>query len=410
MFRLLQWFRVPLAACLAAAWLVPALAATSSQTIRLPATGPTRPAPMQDTGFLNRQLIFAGVVHRFQVYVPEEWRRNDNRKWPIVLFLHGRGERGTEGMWQTQIGLPEAVRDHPERWPFIIVMPQCPLGSFWTDNDHLAMAMEALDQETQEFHGDPDRTYLSGISMGGYGAWELARNYPHRWAAIAIASGGIFWSYEPQRWQRAATLPTEYARAVGHTPIWLFHGTDDPVVVSRQDELMYEAFKSAGGHVRLWLYQGLKHDCWTRAYREPELPHWLLEHRLPPTPILKPGQTAPPPQEPPSLAERLVIPLHPPAVKLTPAQIENLVGEYFDSNGLVALTITWQNDRLYAKDRVGQVSDLAAASPTELFYPEGSSLTHLAAERDNEGRIIAIVLHDDRHEERWDKRRATARR
>jgi predicted esterase len=378
--------------------LIPVSAAASSQTIHLPA-GPARATPIQDTGFLNRQLVYAGVVHRYQVYVPEEWRRNDNRKWPIILFLHGRGERGSEGMWQTQVGLPEAVRDHPERWPFIIVMPQCPLGSFWTDNDHLAMAMEALDQETQEFHGDPDRTYLSGISMGGYGAWELARDYPHRWAAIAIASGGIFWSYEPQRWLRAATLPTEYARAVGHTPIWLFHGTDDPVVAPRQDELLYEAFKSTGGHIRLWLYQGLKHDTWTRAYREPELPRWLLEHRLPSTP-----------QEPPSFAERLLIPLHPPAVKLTTAQIENLVGEYFDSNGLVALTITWQNDRLYAKDRVGQVSDLAAASPTELFYPEGSSLTHLVAERDTEGRITAIVLHDDRHEERWDKRRSTARR
>jgi len=399
MLRSLHWIRVALAACLAAACLIPVSAAASSQTIHLPGAGPARATPVQDTGFLNRQLVFAGVVHRYQVYVPEEWRRNDNRKWPIILFLHGRGERGSEGMWQTQVGLPEAVRDHPERWPFIIVMPQCPLGSFWTDNDHLSMAMEALDQETQEFHGDPDRTYLSGISMGGYGAWELARDYPHRWAAIAIASGGIFWSYEPQRWQRAATLPTEYARAVGHTPIWLFHGTDDPVVVSRQDELMYEAFKSAGGHIRLWLYQGLKHDTWTRAYREPELPRWLLDHRLPPTP-----------QEPPSFAERLLIPLHPPAVKLTTSQIDNLVGEYFDTNGLVALTITWQNERLYAKDRVGQVSDLAAASPTELFYPEGSSLTHLVAERDNEGRITAIVLRDDRHEERWDKRRSTARR
>jgi hypothetical protein len=162
---------------------------------------------------------------------------------------------------------------------------------------------------------------------------------------------------------------------------------------------MYEAFKTAGGHIRLWLYQGLKHDSWTRAYREPDLPRWLLEHRLPT-----------PPQEPPSLAERLVIPLHPPAVKLSPAQIENLVGEYFDSNGLVALTVIWQNEHLYAKDRVGQVSDLEAASPTELFYPEGSSLTHLVAERDGEGHITAIVLHDDRHEERWEKRRSTARR
>ncbi len=177
--------------------------------------------------------------YRYQVYVPEEWRRDDHKLWPVILFLHGRGERGSEGMWQTQIGLPQAIRDHPERWPFIVVMPQCAIDRYWTDHDMLAMAMSTLDQETEEFHGDPSRTYLSGLSMGGYGAWELARQYPTRWAAIAIAAGGMFWSYAPERWQQASTLPGEYAQAVGHTPIWLFHGAEDNVVAPRQDELLY---------------------------------------------------------------------------------------------------------------------------------------------------------------------------
>ena len=149
-------------------------------------------------------------------------------------------------MWQTQIGLPEAVRDHPERWPFVIVMPQCPQGHFWTDPGSQELAMAALDRETAEFHGDPERTYLTGLSLGGYGAWELARLYPHRWAAVAIAAGGIFWSYAPERWKQSSTLPAEYAHALGRTPVWLFHGTDDPVVAPRQSELMYEAFKAAG--------------------------------------------------------------------------------------------------------------------------------------------------------------------
>ena len=142
----------------------------------------------QETGFLNRRIELHGVSYRYQVYLPEEWRRDDHKLWPVILFLHGRGERGSEGMWQTQIGLPQAVRDHPERWPFVIVMPQCPLPSYWTDPEMLAMAMAALDQETAEFHGDPERTYLTGLSLGGYGAWELARLYPQRWAAIAIAA------------------------------------------------------------------------------------------------------------------------------------------------------------------------------------------------------------------------------
>ena len=80
----------------------------------------------QETGFLNRTIELHGVPTTSRSICPEEWRRDDHKQWPIILFLHGRGERGSEGMWQTQIGLPSEVRDHPERWPFIIVMPQCP--------------------------------------------------------------------------------------------------------------------------------------------------------------------------------------------------------------------------------------------------------------------------------------------
>jgi len=364
--------------------------------------------PPQETGFLNRSIQLHGFTYRFQVYLPEEWRRDDSRLWPVILFLHGRGERGSEGMWQTQIGLPEAVRDHPERWPFVIVMPQCPQGHYWTDTNSEELAMTALDREAAEFHGDPERTYLTGISLGGYGAWELARLHPHRWAAVAIAASGVFWSYAPDRWKQSSTLPAEYARALGRTPVWLFHGTDDYVVLPRQSELMYEAFKTLGGHIRLWIYQGLKHDCWTRAYREPELPRWMLEHRLESESQATPGHREAKEPEPPALAERLVIPLHPPAIRLTPAQVDNLVGEYLESNGYPALTLFYQGERLYGRDRYGQLEELAAASPFELFYPAGSSITRLIAQRDAEGRIVAIVLRDDRHEERWEKRRETA--
>ena len=275
MFRFLRY----LLSCALATWLIACGALPGHAQAFLGKAHPTRTEPQQETGFLNRRLQLHGVTYRYQVYLPEDWRRDDRKAWPVILFLHGRGERGSEGMWQTQIGLPQAVRDHPERWPFVIVMPQCPLANFWTDQEMLAMAMIALDMETSEFHGDPEHTYLTGLSMGGYGAWELARRHPDRWAAVAIAASGVFWSYAPDRWHEAATLPSGYAHALGRTPVWMFHGSDDNVVIPRQSELLYEAFKSAGGHVRLWIYQGLKHDCWTRAYNKPELPHWLLMHR-----------------------------------------------------------------------------------------------------------------------------------
>ncbi len=139
--------------------------------------------PPQETGFLNRSIQLQGVTYKFQVYLPEDYRRPETEKepkkgqtkeadraWPVILFLHGRGERGSEGMWQTQIGLPQQLRDHPERWPFIVVIPQCPWRHFWTDPEMLQLAMSSLDQEQREFHTDPDRIYLAGLSLGGYGA------------------------------------------------------------------------------------------------------------------------------------------------------------------------------------------------------------------------------------------------
>jgi len=390
MFGFLRTF----AACAA---LVPALApgvadASSSAKTR----HHIQQAP-QETGFLNRRVEVAGVTYKFQVYLPEEYRHDDGRLWPVILFLHGRGERGSEGMWQTQIGLPLEVRDHPERWPFIIVMPQCPIPAHWTDPPIMAMAMAALDQEAAELHGDPDRTYLTGLSLGGYGAWELAKDYPHRWAAVAIAAGGIFWSYAHDRWLQASTLPAEYAEAVGRTPIWLFHGSDDPVVQPRQSEMMYEAVRAAGGNIRLWIYQGLTHDCWARAYNEPELPRWLLSHRL-----------AARPDSNPVVAEREIIPHYPPAAKLLAATLDAIAGDYREPDGHT-LVIYRQGEELFEKDQYGSILPLSAESASTLFYPNGASSIRLMVERDREGRVIAIVFHDDRHDERWEKEPAVSR-
>ncbi len=358
------------------------------------------PHPSRRPAFSIAPSSVQGASYHFQIYLPEAFRRDDRKKWPVILFLHGRGERGSEGMWQTQIGLPRAVRDHPERWPFVIVMPQCPQDNYWTDREMLSMAMATLDQETREFHLDSERTYLTGLSMGGYGVWELARLHPRRWAAVAIAAGGIFWSYEPERWQRESTLPAEYARAVGRLPLWLFHGSVDNVVEARQDELLYNALKASGGRVRLWIYQGLRHDCWTRAYGQPELPLWFLSHRTK-------KQEEP---ELPPYAQRVEIPLHPPAIKLSAGALDSLAGEYRDEDGRQVATIFRQGDVLYEKNQIGEIAELAAETPVTFFYPNGSSLTRLIFERDTDGRVTSVLFRDDRHEERWEKRSATSSR
>lgn len=377
------------------------------------------PEHIQETGFLNRTIELEGTTYHFQVYLPEDFHRPEPlpggkhlkdsgekpvEEPPIILFLHGRGERGSEGMWQTQIGLPQQLRDHPERWPFIVVMPQCPYRHFWTDPDMLRLAMATLEQESREFHADPDRTYLMGLSLGGYGAWELAKDYPHRWAAIAIASAGIFWSYAPERWREEATLPAEYAHRIGRTPIWLFHGSEDTTVLPRQSELMYDAFKADGGHIRFWEYQGLHHDCWTRAFNEPEVPRWLLSHRLNAQGL--PVHTEPKNPEPqlPAFAEHLVIPLHPPALRLPETLLDTYAGEYRDSYNIVQATIQRQGEKLFLRNAQGDVNEILAETTSTFFYPSGS-LTRLTFEHDTQGRITGILYRDDRHEELWERKR-----
>ena len=230
----------------------------------------------------------------------------------------------------------------------------------------------------------------------GRGSWRGI--YPQRWAAVAVAAGGFSGAMQPERWQAEATLPAEYAQAVGHTPVWLFHGSEDDIVVPPQSELMYEALRQAGTPVRLWVFQGLKHDCWTRAYGEAELPRWLLAHRLEAKAAAM------------ETAERLVIPLHPPAIKLAVALLEGLVGEYRDGKGHLTATVYRQGEQLYERNPYGQVMELAAESPGVFFYPNGSSVTRLTTERDGQGHVTALVYRDDRHEERWEKQNATTSR
>jgi poly(3-hydroxybutyrate) depolymerase len=342
----------------------------------------------QDTGFLNREIISGGTEYKYQVYVPEEW--NTHQRWPVILFLHGSGERGDDGMDQTQIGLPAAIRSHPDRWPFVVIMPQVPFHHHhWTDPDMMKMAVGALDSGIHEFHGDPQRIYITGLSLGGYGTWEIAKNWPHKFAAVVPVCGGVFWSYNPERW-RNTELPEEYARALGRTPVWMFHGAEDPVVVPKQAELLYSALKANGGDVRLWEYAGVHHNAWDKAYANPDLPRWLLSHSLNQVSTMQP------------YSERVLVPVHPIPAKVNPAIYDAYVGEYEDL-GIIQTTITREGDALYARSRVGESNEIFPESPTTFFYASGSP-TRLIFQKDASGQVRSLIYRDDRHEEIWEKK------
>jgi poly(3-hydroxybutyrate) depolymerase len=339
----------------------------------------------QDTGFLNRTLNLHGTTHKYQVYVPENW--DEHQRWPVILFLHGSGERGTDGMDQTQIGLPAAIRSHPDRWPFVVVMPQVPFEHHhWTDPDMMEMAIAALDASVKEFHGDSQRLYLTGLSLGGYGTWEIAKNWPHKFAAVVPVCGGVFWSYAPDRWHDT-DLPEQYARAIGRTPVWIFHGAEDPVVIPKQAVLMYEAIKANNGDVRFWEYAAVHHNAWDKAYADPLLPRWLLSHTLSQIAALQPA------------SEYIVVPVHPTPAKVNPSIYDGYAGQYEDQ-GVIQTTIYRQGDSLYARSRVGESNELLPENPTTFFYASGSP-TRLIFQKDASGQIRGLIYHDDRHEEFW---------
>ncbi len=373
------------------AWL-PHLLTTLLTFTLLPAAtaGRLHHSHAQDTGFLNRTITLNGVSYKYQVYLPESW--NPHEKWPIILFLHGSGERGSDGMDETQVGLPNAIRSHPERWPFVVVMPQDPYyHHYWTDPDIMAMAVGALDAEVQEFNGDPQREYLTGLSLGGYGTWEIAKNYPDKFAAIAPVSGGVFWSYRPGRWKQQDELPREYARAIGKTPVWMFHGLLDPVVVPKQSELMYQALVANGGDVRLWEFEGWHHNAWDKAYTDPALPQWFLSHRLN---DIKTAHAS---------SSRLIIPLHPVPAKVDPDIYDAYEGDYYD-NGVRQVSVIRSADRLMVKNRTGDLAEVLPETSTVFFYPNGGT-TRLIFQKNAEGKVVSILYHDDRHEELWERQK-----
>lgn len=206
-----------------------------------------------------RKEVVVPVELRYLLYLPKAYDQDPNRRWPLVLFLHGAGERGSKLDNVRKYGPPGQV-DRGADFPFILVSPQCPARHFWR-SDELG---PLLDEIEQSYRVDPDRIYVTGLSMGGYGTWALAIAQPHRFAAIAPVCGG----------GEASAVG-----AISHLPVWVFHGAKDDIVPLGESESMVEALRRRGGSPRLTVYPEAKHDSWTETYANPELYQWLLDHR-----------------------------------------------------------------------------------------------------------------------------------
>ena len=194
---------------------------------------------------------------KYLIYLPKDYEQKAS--WPLMLFLHGSGERGDNLDLVKKHGPPKLI-DAGKQFPFIVVSPQCPNGQSWEPFKLTAL----LDEIAEKYKVDQDRIYLTGLSMGGFGTWALAAYRPNRFAAIVPICGGG----DPSRVKRIAHIPT-----------WVFHGDKDPTVRLRMSKKMVDALKKHGGIVAFTFYPDAGHDAWTQAYNTLELYEWLLHQK-----------------------------------------------------------------------------------------------------------------------------------
>lgn len=209
---------------------------------------------------------------------------DNGNKYPLVIFLHGAGERGTDNTRQLVHGMADFASDEVmQKYPAFVVAPQCPEGKQWVEvpwsaDEHampekpsvpLQQTFELIDQLTKELPVDESRIYITGLSMGGFGTWDAIQRRPRFFAAAAPVCGGG----DPA-----------FADNIQHVPVWAFHGDADGAVKVRRSRDMIAALKAAGGSPKYTEYPGVGHDSWTATYRNSEFYAWLFEQKRSPKP------------------------------------------------------------------------------------------------------------------------------
>jgi predicted peptidase len=213
-------------------------------------------APERDE-FAGAQKGVAGAL-RYLIWVPASAER-PVAGWPLMIFLHGSGERGRELARVTWNGPPKYAAAG-RQFPFVLVAPQIDERAVWHSN-----AIEALRADlVRHLPIDADHVVLTGLSLGGHGTWNYAVDHPRRLAAIAPVCGAS----NPRRAARLAALP-----------VWAFHGARDDVVPLAGDQAMVQAVRAAGGRVKFTVYPEIGHNAWDPAYADPALYDWLLAQR-----------------------------------------------------------------------------------------------------------------------------------
>jgi predicted peptidase len=239
-----------------------------------------------ERNFIDRRVTVNGTEYRYQVYVPPGWSKAG--LWPVILALHGAGGYGSDGVSQTAEGLGPAIRRHPERFPAVVVFPQSPAnGTPGWQGVGGQIALAALDKTIEDFRGDESRVTLTGLSIGGNGAWYLAYHHPQRFAGLLVVCGFVaerkgtmYPILYPSLVPGAADPSAAVAERLAHMPTWIFHGDADRTVPVEHSRRMAAALRAVGAPVQYTELAGVDHNAWDDTYDRPDVARWLLLQRL----------------------------------------------------------------------------------------------------------------------------------
>lgn len=198
---------------------------------------------------------------RYYLYYPEDYESRNEKDFPLLLFLHGGGEAGASLATLKSNGPPKLLAEG-KQFPFLVLAPQSPYKKKWWNT---RAVLQLLDTIVENNRVDRKRIYLTGLSRGGGAAWELAVQYPEKFAAMAVVCG---------------MTPIPYASWIDkNMPIWVFHGTEDKTVPFSESEEMVKKLRSIGHNVKFTVYEGVGHDSWVQAYTTEELYQWFVEQK-----------------------------------------------------------------------------------------------------------------------------------
>ncbi|MGD2095148.1 MAG: prolyl oligopeptidase family serine peptidase [Phycisphaerales bacterium] len=216
--------------------------------------------PGGQSSHIFEKTIVKNLSCDYLLFLPEDYGKEE-KQWPLMMFLHGAGERGSD-LNKVKVHGPPKIVEYKKDFPFIVISPQCPEDDWWPEKSEVLINL--LDDIVAQYDVDTERIYLTGLSMGGFGTWALAYKYPERFAAIApiCGGGGRFMAYK-----------------LKDMPVWVFHGAKDKVVPLKESEDMVDAIREYGGSAKLTVYPEAGHDSWTETYDNQELYEWFLEYR-----------------------------------------------------------------------------------------------------------------------------------